>query len=164
MRVSVSNSPKSGLTIKIFEHLGGPKQPLPARADPVGAAPKNPARRLIGMSPSSRSPLSDPSFGLAWSNRLAPNDLLVRAAIKHGAFHLLFEAVLAHGLEFVEQQLAIMQLDEDAALSDRALAEVRRKLANIGLGVSAAELAAQEVTHPETGRPGTWPGPCEGEK
>ncbi len=107
------------------------------------------------MSPSSRSPLSDPRLGLTWSNRLAADDVLVRAAIKHGAFHLLLEAVLGHGLQFVEQQLAIMQTDEDAALSDRALAEVQRKLANIARGIAAAELAAQDVTQQEAERPST---------
>lgn len=67
----------------------------------------------------------------------------MRAAIEHGAFHLLIEAVLGHGLQFVEQQLAIMQADEDVALSDRALAEVQRKLANIGRGIAAAGLPEQ---------------------
>lgn len=51
---------------------------------------------------------------------------------------MILEAVLGHGLQFVEQQLAIMQADEDAALSDRALAEVRRKLENIGRGIAFA--------------------------
>ena len=94
------------------------------------------------MSSSSRSHLSDPKFGLAWSNRLASDEVLVRAAIKRGAFHLLLEAVLGHGFEFVEQQLAILQSDEDTALSDRALAEVRRKLVNIARGIAAAKRAA----------------------
>lgn len=89
------------------------------------------------------SPLADPSFGLPWSNRLAPNDVLVRAAIKHGAFHLFLEAVLGHSLKFVEQQLAILQADEDAALPDRALAEVRGKLANIGRGLATAGFLEQ---------------------
>lgn len=123
-----------------------------------------PARRLIGMSPSSCSPLSNPSFGLAWSNRLAPNDVLVRAAIKHGAFHLLLEAALGHGLQFVERQLEIMQSDEDAALSDHALSEVRRKLANIARGIAAAELASQDVMHPEAERPSAGLGLREGRK
>lgn len=127
-----------------------------ARHRKRGAARKNPACRLIGMSPSSRSPLSDPIFGLVWSNRLAPNEVLVRSAIMHGAFHLLLEAVLAHGLEFIEQQLAIMQLDEDAALSDRALAEVRRKLGNIGRGIAAAEQAVEKVTNQDIGNSATF--------
>ena len=116
------------------------------------------------MSPSIRSPLSDARLGLAWSNRLAADDVLVRAAIKHGAFHLLLEAVLGHGLQFVEQQLAILQADEDAALPDRALAEVRRKLANIQRGIAAAEMDAQEVTHPDARRPSTGLGLREGQK
>lgn len=69
--------------------------------------------------------------------------MLVRAAIAHGAFHMLLEAVLGHGLQFVEQQLAILQADEDAALPDRALAEVRLKLANIGRGLATAGFPEQ---------------------
>jgi hypothetical protein len=69
--------------------------------------------------------------------------VLVRAAIKHGAFHLLREAVLGHRLQFVARQLEIMQSDEDAALSDHALAEVRRKLANISKGLAAAGFPEQ---------------------
>lgn len=116
------------------------------------------------MSPSSRSPLADPKYGLAWSNRPASDEILVRAAIKHGAFHMLLEAVLHHGLQFVEQQLEIMQTDEDAALSSRALADVGRKLKNIARGIAAAELAAQEVPHSETEGPSAGPGLRAGRK
>jgi hypothetical protein len=94
--------------------------------------------RVDEASLAGRSPLADPSFGLAWSNRVASDEVLVRAAIAHGAFHMVLEAVLHHGLKFVERQLEIMQSDEDAALPDRALAEVRRKLANIGRGLATA--------------------------
>ena len=69
--------------------------------------------------------------------------MLVRAAIAHGAFHMLLEAALHHGLRFVEQQLEIMQSDEEAALSDRALADVRRKLANVGRGLATAGFPEQ---------------------
>jgi len=75
--------------------------------------------------------------------------MLVRAAIAHGAFHMILEAALHHGLKFVEQQLVIMQADEDAALSERALAEVRRKLSNIRRGIAAAEQHAQSVPQAE---------------
>jgi len=81
------------------------------------------------------------------------DEALVRNALRRGAFYLLVEAALHHGLQFVERQLAIMQTDEDAALSSRALAEVRRKLANIARRIAAAEQAAQKVLHPETGGP-----------
>lgn len=116
------------------------------------------------MSPSSRSPLADPKYGLAWSNRLASDEILVRAAIKHGAFHMLLEAVLHHGLQFVEQQLAIIQADEEAALSAHALAEVRRKMGNIARGIAAAEQEAQALTPPEAGRPSAGLGLHEGRK
>lgn len=90
--------------------------------------------------------------------------MLVRAAIKHGGFHLLLEAVLGHRFQFVERQLEIMRSDEDAALSDHALAEVRRKLANIARGIAAAELATQDVTHSEAERPSAGLGLREGQK
>lgn len=91
-----------------------------------------------------RSPLADPKFGLVWSNSSVSDEVLVRAAIKHGAFHLLLEAALHHGLPFVEQQLALMMEDEDAALTDECEAEVRRKLRNIQRGIAQAERDAQE--------------------
>ena len=71
--------------------------------------------------------------------------MLVRAAIAHGAFHMVLEAALHHGLQFVEQQLEIMQSDDEAALSDRALADVRRKLGSIRRGIAAA---MQEIEGP----------------
>lgn len=86
-----------------------------------------------------RSPLANLSLGLAWSNPSVSNELLVRKALAHGAFHLLLEAVLHHGLTFVEQQLAVIVADEDVQLSARAEAEIRRKLSNIRRGIAAAE-------------------------
>jgi hypothetical protein len=97
------------------------------------SAPREAEARLV-----SRSPLSHPAFGLAWSNRLASDEVLVRNAIQHGAFHLLLAASLHHGVAFVEDQLATMLQDEDVVMSDRAQAEVRRKLANIRRGIAAA--------------------------
>jgi hypothetical protein len=111
-----------------------------------------------------RSPLADARFGLAWANPAMSNEALVRNALRRGTFHMLLEAALHHGLQFVEQQLAIIQTDEDAALSSRALAEVRRKLANIARGIAEAERAAQEVPHPEAGRPSAGLGLGEGRK
>lgn len=52
-----------------------------------------------------------------------------------------------HTHPLVEGQLEIMQSDEDVALSEHALAEVRRNLANIARGIGAAERAALEVTN-----------------
>jgi hypothetical protein len=113
-------------------------------------------------SPARRSTLADPKFGLARSYSATPDKVLVRSALRHGAFHLPVEAVLGHGLQFVQQQLAMSQADEDAGISDRALADVRRKLVNIARGIATAEQAAQEVTHPEAGRPGAGRGLREG--
>ncbi|OYU44345.1 MAG: hypothetical protein CFE44_13445 [Burkholderiales bacterium PBB4] len=87
----------------------------------------------------SRSPLADRKFGLAWSYSSISDEVLVRKALAHGAFHLLLEATLHHGLTFVEQQLAVMLADEEGGLSPRAEAEIRRKLRNISRGIAAAE-------------------------
>lgn len=111
-----------------------------------------------------RSPLADPKFGLAWSNSSISDEVLVRAAIKHGAFHMLLEAAMHHGMQFIEMQLDLMLADEDVALSDRAQAEIRRKLANIKHGIAAAELDAQDMTQLESERPGPTPGLSEGRK
>ena len=115
-------------------------------------------------SPVRRSPLADPKFGLAWSNPAAPDEVLVRSALRHGAFHLLLEAALHHGVPYVELQLSVLQSSDDDALSDHALTDVRRKLVNIARGIAAAEQAAQEVPHPEAGRPSAGLGLREGRK
>ena len=97
--------------------------------------------------------MADPKFGLAWSNPAMTDEALVRNALQHGAFCLLLEAALAYGMPFVEQQLAIMLTDEDATLSDRAQADIRRKLGNIRRGIAAAQQQAKQVVHQEEGRP-----------
>lgn len=84
---------------------------------------------------------------------MAKDEVLVRAAIKRGAFHLLLEASLYHGVAFVENQLELMQQDDDVVMTDRAQAEVRRKLGNIGRGIAAAERQARDVANLEVGRP-----------
>lgn len=112
--------------------LDGACAPQVAEARPARAPGGEPG------APVRRSPLANPKFGLAWSNSSASNEVLVRAAIKHGAFHLLLEAVLGHGIQFVEGQLALMLSDEEVSLSSRAKAELRRKLANIKRGLAAA--------------------------
>jgi transcriptional regulator with XRE-family HTH domain len=86
--------------------------------------------------PVRRSSLADPSRGLAWSNAAISDEALVRNALKKGAFNLVLDAVLEHGLPFVQQQWALMRSDGDAGLTARALADVSRKLANIERGLS----------------------------
>jgi transcriptional regulator with XRE-family HTH domain len=85
-----------------------------------------------------RSSLADPSRGLAWSNSAMSNEALVRNALKKGSYDLVLEAVLAHGLPFVQAQWALMQSDPDLGLSVRACADVSRKLSNIERGLHHA--------------------------
>lgn len=117
---------------------------LPQRVLDDACAPQLDETRLeqtAGVEPGAparRSPLADPKFGLAWSNSSISDEVLVRSALRHGAFYLLLEAVLHHDMQCVEQQLALMLADEDVAMSDCAQAEIRRKLANIKRGIAAA--------------------------
>lgn len=85
-----------------------------------------------------RSSLADPSRGLAWANAAISDEALVRNALKKGSFHLVLEAVLEHGLPFVQQQWALMRSDDDVGLSARALDDINRKLGNIERGLSRA--------------------------
>jgi hypothetical protein len=63
---------------------------------------------------------------------------LARLALKHGAFHLVLDAVLDFGLAFVRQQWVGMLDDADAAPPVRARIDIERKLANIEQGLRAA--------------------------
>jgi transcriptional regulator with XRE-family HTH domain len=91
---------------------------------------------LVG--PTRRSSLADPSRGLAWSNAAISDEALVRNALKKGSFNLVLEAVLEHGLPFVQRQWALMRSDSEVGLSARALVDISRKLANIERGLSHA--------------------------
>lgn len=82
-----------------------------------------------------RTSLTDPSRGLVWSNPNVSDEVLVRLALKHGAFHLVLDAVLDFGLAYVRQQWLLMLQDEDAAPPVRARVDVERKLANIERGL-----------------------------
>lgn len=87
------------------------------------------------VAPTPKSPLAHPTFGLAWSNPDASAAALVTAAIRNGNYHLLLEAVAAHGLAFVQQQF-----DEVApVLRPQAQQDVQRKLQNIHKGFQLAE-------------------------
>ena len=85
-----------------------------------------------------RSPLADPSLGLAWSNPAMSDAALVRNALMKGTYQLVLEAVLAHGLPFVQQQWALLMADPDARMPHRTSADVTRKLNNIERGMSHA--------------------------
>ena len=82
--------------------------------------------------------MADPSRGLAWSNPNLSSEVLVRSALRHGAFYLVLDAVLEFGLPFVREQWALILADKDAKLSARAQADIERKLNNIERGLRAA--------------------------
>jgi transcriptional regulator with XRE-family HTH domain len=92
----------------------------------------------LSDSAAKRSSLADPSRGLAWSNPAMSDEALVRNALKNGSFNLVLEAVLEHGLTFVQKQWALMNVDPDVGLSTRAQADINRKLANIERGLNHA--------------------------
>jgi transcriptional regulator with XRE-family HTH domain len=87
---------------------------------------------------SRRSTLAEPAYGLAWSNASMSHEVLVRNALLKGTYHLVLEAVMAHGLPFVQQQWTLMQADPDVPLSVRARQDVSRKLRNIERGMRDA--------------------------
>jgi hypothetical protein len=83
----------------------------------------------------SRSPLADPRWGLAWSNRGASDETLVHNALLNGNFELLLQAALAHGLDAVHQQWRTVA----PSLPARARSEIDRKLRNIAQGFADAQ-------------------------
>jgi hypothetical protein len=82
-----------------------------------------------------RTSLADPRRGLAWSNPHVSDEVLVRSALHHGAYHLVLDAALDFGLAFVRQQWALMLADPDTAPPLRAQADIERKLTNIERGL-----------------------------
>jgi transcriptional regulator with XRE-family HTH domain len=97
------------------------------------APPAVPGHALPADTPR-RSPLSDPKWGLAWSNPAAPDDALVHNALLHGNYDLLLQAVLGHGIDTVRAQWQ----RASALLPARARQEVERKLHNIEKGLADA--------------------------
>jgi transcriptional regulator with XRE-family HTH domain len=81
-----------------------------------------------------RSPLSDPKWGLAWSNPDAPDEALVHNALMHGNYDLLLQAVLGHGIDTVRARWQ----RTSGLLPARARQEVERKLSNIEKGLADA--------------------------
>jgi hypothetical protein len=82
--------------------------------------------------------LAAPARGLAWSNPNISNEVLVRNALMKGAYVMVLEAVLEHGLRFVHRQWALMEVDSDVALTALMRAEISRKLTNIERGLKLA--------------------------
>lgn len=51
-----------------------------------------------------QTPLRDPKWGLCWSNRNCPDDVLVMHALDKGYIAIIWEAISSYGLEFVQTQ------------------------------------------------------------
>ena len=105
-------------------------QLVPQDADAASATLRCEDRPATG-----RSPLAEPRWGLAWSNRDAPTDVLVRNALAKGNFEPLLQAALAHGLDALLEQWRTLA----PTLPARARQEVERKLRHIAQGFADAE-------------------------
>lgn len=81
------------------------------------------------------SPLTDPKWGLAWSNRQASTESVVRAALIKGAYTAILEAVVHHGLQFVQDQWSAICANQ-APKQEQYVAAMLR---NIAIGVSRAQ-------------------------
>lgn len=101
----------------------------------IGLAPiAKPRQVTVKSMTTTRSPLADPKWGLAWSNAAIDHKVLIRKALAEGGFLLLLEAVKAHGLQEVLRQWAMVKPE----LKADAQAEVERQLRNIRIGISRA--------------------------
>lgn len=78
-----------------------------------------------------RSPLSDPRFGLAWSNRDAAIRALIEAALLTGTFYLILEAVHAHGIEEVDSVFCEMKADDTNPISEKLRTRIDKAIGNI---------------------------------
>ncbi|WP_137917711.1 hypothetical protein [Hydrogenophaga sp. 2FB] len=101
----------------------------------IGLAPIAKPRPVMVKATSTRSPLADPKWGLAWSNAAIDHKTLIRNALAKGGFLLLLEAVKAHGLEEVLAQWGKVKSE----LKPRMQTEVERQLHNIQKGISRAQ-------------------------
>jgi hypothetical protein len=86
-----------------------------------------------------RAPLSDPRFGLAWSNQGAGEDILLRNALIQGRFTAILESAARDGLPFVRAELA--RLQGAGAINERAGRKAESMLASIERGF-AGEVAS----------------------
>lgn len=97
---------------------------------------------------SKKSPLADPKWGLAWSNRNAPVQALVRNALLRGRFLAILEAAHAHTIDYVRAEWLEMQRDPDSDVAksvNRSKRHIDRMLKNIAIGFDAS-VSAPDVT------------------
>ena len=88
------------------------------------------------MSEPLSSPLSDPKWGLAWSNPHAPVSALVQNALLRGHYDVILEAVHAHGFDYVEAQWAVLLTEQPTVA--RFQNRLDRMLDNIRIGFERA--------------------------
>ncbi len=96
--------------------------------------------RVLLRSASCKASVRPCQIRLAGSNPNVSDEVLVRLALKHGAYHFVLDAVLDFGLAYVWQQWLLMLEDEDAAPPMLAGVDVERKLANIERGLRSVGL------------------------
>lgn len=94
----------------------------------------------ISIMQGKRTSLADPARGLVWSNPNVSDEVLVRLALRYGAYHFVLDAVLDFGLAYVREQWLLMLEDEDAIPPKDACVDVERKLANIERGLRSVGL------------------------
>ncbi len=88
--------------------------------------------------PLRRTRLAEPGFGLAWSNRNAPDDVLIRQALLRGSYPLILQAVLDAGLDTVRREWAWLLANEGDRIPQQAREDVARQLRNMETGLSRA--------------------------
>jgi DNA-binding phage protein len=84
--------------------------------------------------------LSDPRFGLAWSNPQADERVLLRNALVHGRFNAILESAARDGLPFVRAELE--SLRRSGTLAEAAALQAERMLASIERGFAQGRLHA----------------------
>lgn len=87
-----------------------------------------------------RSPLADPSWGLAWSN---PDGIstsaLIQNALLKGGYALILEACKAHGLGRVQADWRTLCESGEPRVPPWLIEEVGRQIRNIGIGLAKAK-------------------------
>lgn len=137
-----------GLDQKTLADLAGIRAETISRAKKRGSMDVSTVTRLaraagleltLGSagSPLKRPTLSDPRWGLAWSNPAISDEALIQNALLKGAFTAILEAAVQYGSDRVQSQWkSLCRSDEAPGAGTRAY--VDRMLANIQIGLSRA--------------------------
>ncbi len=100
---------------------------------------------ITNTPPLDRAPLSHPRFGLAWSNRNAKEDVLLRNALLQGRFNAILESAVQDGIPFVRAQM--QNLRESGDMNEEVEGKLERMVKSIerGFAISAADMAVNVV-------------------